>query len=102
MIFCPKMPEFYTIIARNIFSQILRARASPAPVSYAYGKLVTGCIFTPWGHNKQNLGNKTHSIKPNTHRRRRRDETVESRRVGGEHGVNTPVGSRDPVYNFLC
>ena len=36
---------------------------------------------------------------PNTHRRRRRDETVESRRVGG---VNTPVGSRDPVYNFLC
>jgi len=34
---------------------------------------------------------------PNTHRRR--DETVESRRVGG---VNTPVGSRDPVYNFLC
>jgi len=38
-------------------------------------------------------------VKPNTHRRRRRDETVESRRVGG---VNTPVGSRDPVYNFLC
>ena len=35
----------------------------------------------------------------NTHRRRRRDETVELRRVGG---VNTPVGSRDPVYNFLC
>jgi len=29
---------------------------------------------------------------PNTHRRRRRDETVESRRVGG---VNTPVGSRE-------
>ena len=29
----------------------------------------------------------------NTHRRRRRDETVELRRVGG---VNTPVGSRDP------
>jgi len=39
------------------------------------------------------------SIMPNTHRRRRRDETVESRRVGD---VNTPVGSRDPVYNFLC
>jgi len=36
---------------------------------------------------------------PNTHRRRRRDETVELRRVGG---VNTPVGSRDPVYNFVC
>jgi len=35
----------------------------------------------------------------NTHRRRRRDETVELRRVGG---VNTPVGSRNPVYNFLC
>jgi len=35
----------------------------------------------------------------NTHRRRRCDETVELRRVGG---VNTPVGSRDPVYNFLC
>jgi len=31
-----------------------------------------------------------------THRRRRRDSTVESR-VGG---VNAPVGSRDPVYNF--
>ena len=40
---------------------------------------------------------------PNTHRRRRRDETVELRRVGGRvGGVNTPVGSRDPVYNFLC
>jgi len=38
-------------------------------------------------------------IMPNTHRRRRRDETVESRRRC-EH--NTPVGSRDPVYNFLC
>ena len=37
---------------------------------------------------------------PNTHRRRRRDSTVELSRVGG---VNTvPVGSRDPVYNFLC
>ena len=36
---------------------------------------------------------------PNTHRRRRRNETVELRRVGG---VNTPVGSRDPVYIFLC
>ena len=53
---------------------------------------------------------------PNTHRRRRRDETVLSRRRRRcEHefatswqkfrrvvGVNTPVGSRDPVYNFLC
>ena len=38
------------------------------------------------------------SLMPNTHRRRRRDETVELRRVGG---VNTPVGSRDPAYNFL-
>jgi len=38
-------------------------------------------------------------FKPNTHRRRRRDETVELRRVGD---VNTPVGSRDPVCNFLC
>jgi len=49
---------------------------------------------------------------PNTHRRRRRDETVESRLVGGvtKHefatswrqfrrvvGANTPVGSRDPL-----
>ena len=33
----------------------------------------------------------------NTHRRRRRDETVEMRRVGD---VNTPVFSRDSVYNF--
>ena len=52
---------------------------------------------------------------PNTHRRRRRDETVLSRRRRRcEHelatswrqfrrvvGVDTPVGSRDPVYNFL-
>jgi len=38
-------------------------------------------------------------IMPNTHRRRRRDETVELHRVAG---VNRPVGSRDPVYNFLC
>ena len=37
---------------------------------------------------------------PNTHRRRRRDETVELRRVGG---VNTPVGSREyaKVMNLL-
>jgi len=55
---------------------------------------------------------------PNTHRRRRRNETVllrRRRRRRCEHefatswrqfrrvvGVNTPVGSRDPVYNFLC
>ena len=38
-----------------------------------------------------------HRLMSNTHLRR--DETVELRRVGG---VNTPVGSRDPVYNFLC
>ena len=37
---------------------------------------------------------------PNTHRRRRRrrDSTVELSRVGA---MNTPVGSRGPVYNFL-
>jgi len=39
------------------------------------------------------------TIKSNTHRRRRRDSAVELSRVGG---VNAPVGSRDPVYNFLC
>jgi len=39
------------------------------------------------------------SLKPNTHRRRRRDSTVELSRVGG---VNAPVGSRDPVHDFLC
>jgi len=38
-------------------------------------------------------------FKPNTHRRRRRDSAVELSHVGG---VNAPVGSRDPVYNFLC
>ena len=38
-------------------------------------------------------------LKLNTHRRRRRHSTVELSRVGG---VNAPVGSRDPVYNFLC
>jgi len=37
-------------------------------------------------------------LKPNTHHRRRRDLTVELSRVGG---VNAPVGSCDPVYNFL-
>jgi len=37
-------------------------------------------------------------VKPNTHRRRRRNSTVELSRVGG---VNAPVSSRDPVYNFL-
>jgi len=36
---------------------------------------------------------------PNTHRRRRRDSSVELSRVGG---VNETVSSRDPVYNFLC
>jgi len=34
---------------------------------------------------------------PNTHHRH--NETVELRRVVG---VNTPAGSCDPVYNFLC
>ena len=34
-----------------------------------------------------------------TYHRRRRNSTVEMSRVGG---VNAPVGSRDPVYNFLC
>jgi len=37
-------------------------------------------------------------VKPNTHRRRRRDSTLKLRRVGG---VNAPVGSRDPVYNCV-
>ena len=36
---------------------------------------------------------------PNTHRRRRSESTVKLSRVGG---VNIAVGSRDPVYNFLC
>ena len=45
----------------------------------------------------QSLESRT--VMSNTHRRRRRDETVELRRVGG---VSIPVGSRDPVYNFLC
>jgi len=35
-----------------------------------------------------------------THRRCRRDSTVEWNRVSGVD-VNAPVGSRDPVYNFL-
>ena len=37
-------------------------------------------------------------LMPNTHRRRRRDSTVELSYVGG---VNAPVVSRDPVSNFL-
>jgi len=36
-------------------------------------------------------------IMPNTHRRR--DSTVVGGIVGG---MNAPVSSRDPVYNFLC
>ena len=39
------------------------------------------------------------SIGPKPITYRRRDSTVELSRVGG---VNAPVGSRDPVYNFLC
>jgi len=39
-VFCPKMPEFYTIIARKIFFRILvggGGHVPPAPpVSYAY------------------------------------------------------------------
>jgi len=35
------------------------------------------------------------SLKPNTHRRPRRESAVELSCVGG---VNAPVGSRDPVY----
>ena len=39
-------------------------------------------------------------IMPNTHRRRDSSQSaVELSRVGG---VNAPVGSRDPVYNFPC
>jgi len=48
--------------------------------------------------DQQNTVSRHVRVKPNTLRRRRRDQTVGSRRVGG---VNTPVGSRDPVYNFL-
>jgi len=36
-------------------------------------------------------------LMPYTHRRRRRDLTVELRRVGA---VNAPVGSHDPVYTL--
>ena len=39
-----------------------------------------------------------YTVLPNTHRRRRRDSTVELSRVGG---VYAPVVSRDPVSNFL-
>jgi len=35
---------------------------------------------------------------PNTHRRRRRESTVELSRVGG---VNAPVVSRDPVSSAI-
>ena len=38
MIFFPKMPEFYIIIARKIFSRILGGHVPPAPVSYAYAE----------------------------------------------------------------
>jgi len=41
-------------------------------------------------------------IKPNTHRRRRRDSTVDIVELSRVGGVNAHVGSRDPVYNFLC
>jgi len=36
MIFARKMPEFYIIIARKIFSPNFRGHVPPAPVSYAY------------------------------------------------------------------
>ena len=38
------------------------------------------------------------TLKPNTHRRRRHDSTVELSRVGG---ANAPVGSSGPFHNFL-
>ena len=41
------------------------------------------------------------SVKPNTHRWRRRDSTVELSHVGGVNAVCTRRQS-DPVYNFLC
>ena len=37
------------------------------------------------------------TVMSNTHHRRRRDKTVAS-----AVWTHTPVGSRDPVYNFLC
>ena len=39
-------------------------------------------------------------LKPNTHRRRRRDETVESRRVGGACVHNSRRLPTDSVDNF--
>ena len=55
--------------------------------------------LTVWRVYRQ-LSARLGDVMPNTHRRRRRDETVESRRRC--EVVNTPVGSRDSVYNFLC
>jgi len=51
-------------------------------------------LYDPAWHALSNC--RVVKVKPNTHRRRRRDATVELSRVGG---VNAPVGSRDPVYN---
>jgi len=52
-----------------------------------------------WFWKLTDIGLLFDSLMPSTHRRRRRDSIVELSRVGG---VNAPVGSRDPVYNFLC
>ena len=63
-------------------------------------------------HNSLVRSSVCRSLMPNAHRRR--DETVLSRRRCVHEiatswrqfrrvvGVNTPIGSRDPVYNFLC
>ena len=64
----------------------LRTTAAGAPLPSRLSSLPCCLLF------------QTSSLKPNTHRRRRRDSTVELSHVGG---VNAPVGSRDPVYDFL-
>jgi len=66
-------------------------------VTSSYYKRTRGPSQLTWLECRRPLALSTD--KPNTQRRRRRDLTVELSRVGG---VNAPVGSRDPVYNFLC
>jgi len=65
--------------------------------SFQYTPFPRTCGFHSFHYKRFQRSRAYTFFTPNTHRRR--DETVELRRVGG---VYTPVSSRDPVYNFLC
>jgi len=82
------MGQIITTTIRNACSLHIIKRASTWP-----GVVARWHASTP----SENAAFKAEYTPPR--RRRRRDSTVELRHVGG---VNAPVGSCDPVINFLC